>query len=92
MRADMPAEPKEIQALSQRILVKAAHQLGGVAALSKHLGVGEAMIAEWIAGRHVPSAEVILRAVSALLDSSGNGDTAGGATPAPGDRDSSRPN
>ena len=91
MRADMPAEPKEIQALSQRILVKAAHQLGGVAALSKHLGVGEAMIAAWIAGRHVPSAEVILKAVSALVDGNGNGDPGGGTTPVPSDRDSFRP-
>ena len=91
MRADMPAEPKEIQALSQRILVKAAHQLGGVAALSRHLGVGEAMIAEWIAGRHVPSAEVILRAVSALVDANGDDAAAGGAIPARGDRDIPRP-
>jgi hypothetical protein len=71
MRAEfghMQDEPQEIQALAQRILVKAAHKLGGVGALSKLLGVGEATLADWIAGRYVPPAEIILKAVSPLID------------------------
>ena len=61
-------EPVEIQALSQRILAKAAHKLGGVGALAKHLGVGDATIGDWLAGRQIPRAEVILKAVSVLID------------------------
>ena len=64
----MESDQQEIQALSQRILAKAAHKLGGVAALSQVLGVGDATLAEWIRGRHVPPAEVILRVVSLLVD------------------------
>ena len=61
-------EPMEIQGLSQRILAKAAHKLGGVGALAKHLGVGEATVGEWLSGRHIPTAEIILQAVSVLVD------------------------
>lgn len=58
----------EIQALSQRILAKAAHKLGGLGALAKHLGVGDATIGDWLTGRHIPTAEIILKAVSVLID------------------------
>jgi len=61
-------QPMEIQALAQRILAKAAHKLGGVAALAKHLGVDEGTIGDWLAGRDIPKAEVILNAVSVLVD------------------------
>ena len=58
----------EIQALAQRILVKAAHKLGGVEALSKYLDIGEATLGDWVAGRFVPPVEVILKTVSLLVD------------------------
>jgi hypothetical protein len=64
----MESEKAEIQALSQRILGKAANKLGGVVALSKYLGIGDATLADWTAGRSVPPAEVILKAVSLLVD------------------------
>jgi len=60
-------EPKEILALSQRILVKAAQQLGGVGALARFLDVGDATLGEWVSGRKVPPAEIILRATSVLV-------------------------
>jgi hypothetical protein len=62
------SDQQEIQALSQRIVAKAAHKLGGVAALSKLLGVGDASLGDWIQGRNVPPPEVILRVVSLLVD------------------------
>lgn len=63
----MPQE-QEFHALAQRILVKAAQKLGGAAALAKFLGVSEATLGEWIAGKDVPPAEVILKAVVPLTD------------------------
>jgi transcriptional regulator with XRE-family HTH domain len=57
-----------IQGLSQRILAKAAHKLGGVGPLASHLGVGEATLAEWLSGRDIPAAEIILQAVGVLVD------------------------
>lgn len=57
----------EILALSQRILIKAAQQLGGVAALARFLEVGDATLGEWLSGRQVPSAVVILKATSLLI-------------------------
>ncbi|MEA3192475.1 MAG: hypothetical protein QOD26_808 [Betaproteobacteria bacterium] len=68
----MEQEKAEIQALSPRILGKAAHKLGGFAALSRYLGVGDATLAEWIAGRSVPPVETILKAVDLLVDDPGS--------------------
>ncbi|HUQ26357.1 MAG TPA: hypothetical protein VM140_11860 [Burkholderiales bacterium] len=64
----MEPEKAEIQALSPRILGKAAHKLGGFAALAKYLGVGDATLGEWITGQSVPPAEIILKAVDVLID------------------------
>ncbi len=57
----MEEQKAEIQALAQRILVKAPHKLGGVA-------VGEATLGDWLAGKFVPPVEVILKTVSLLVD------------------------
>lgn len=59
---------KEIHALAQRILVKAAIKLGGSGALSKHLGIDEATLGHWLAGRSVPPAETVLKAIAPLVD------------------------
>lgn len=64
----MEQEKAEIQALSPRILGKAAHKLGGFAALSRYLGVGDATLADWIAGKSVPPVETVLKAVDVLID------------------------
>ena len=66
------ADQKQILALAQRILVKSAHKLGGVAALAKHLGMSEGTVGDFIAGKMVPPAEVMLKAVEPLLDEPGN--------------------
>jgi hypothetical protein len=65
-------DQEQIQALSQRILVKCAHRLGGVAALAKHLEVSEGTLAEWLNGRNVPPVDVIMSAVRPLI---GDADT-----------------
>jgi hypothetical protein len=62
-------DQKQIQALAQRMLVQSAHKLGGVAALAKHLGLGEGTVGEFIQGKLVPPAEVILKAIEPLIDS-----------------------
>jgi hypothetical protein len=59
---------EQIQSLAQRILAKCAQKLGGVGALAQHLGVGEATVAEWMTGRHVPNTDVMLKAVAPLLE------------------------
>ena len=63
-----PPDQQQIQALSQRILVKCAHQLGGAAALAKHLAVSESTLAEWLSGKKVPPVEAIMQAIAPLLD------------------------
>lgn len=60
-------DKQQVEALSQRILVKCAHRLGGVGALAKHLDVSEGTLAEWLSGRLVPPVEIIMKAVSPLL-------------------------
>jgi hypothetical protein len=62
------ADQKQIQALAQRIMVKSAHKLGGVAALAKHLGISDGAVGDFLAGKLVPPAEVMLKAVEPLLD------------------------
>jgi hypothetical protein len=61
-------DQKTIQALAQRLLTKSAHKLGGVAALAKHLGLSEGTVGEFITGKLVPPAEVIMKAVEPLLE------------------------
>lgn len=46
---------------------KYAYSLGGVGALAKHLGVGEGLVADWMAGKAVPPADVIVKAVDPLI-------------------------
>lgn len=61
------SDREQIQALSQRILIKCAHRLGGVAALAKHLGVSEVTLGEWLNGKLVPPVEIVMKAVGPLL-------------------------
>ena len=61
------ADQKQIHALSQRVLMKAAERLGGIGELARHLGVGEATISEWIAGKSIPPTDVILKVVDPLI-------------------------
>jgi len=61
-------DKEQIQSLAQRILAQCARKLGGVGVLAQHLGVGEATVADWLTGEHVPSTEVLLRAVAPLLE------------------------
>ena len=79
-------EEKEIQGLSQRILVNAAQKLGGAEALARYLGVVDATLADWLIGKSVPPAEAILKAVQVLLDSTTPASRDGAAE----DRDGSR--
>lgn len=58
----------EVQALSPRVLSNAAQKLGGVAALSRYLGVGDATLADWMVGRSVPPVEIVLKAAGVLID------------------------
>ena len=64
----MTNDEKQVQALAQRILVKAAHKLGGISALAKHIGLAEGTVGDFIQGKIVPSAEIITKAVEPLLD------------------------
>ena len=64
------SDKDQIHALSQRILTKCANALGGAEALARHLGISEATLAEWLAGRKVPPVDAIMRAVAPLI---GNG-------------------
>jgi DNA-binding transcriptional regulator YiaG len=61
----MKPEEQEIQALAQRILVKAGFKIGG-GKLAQYLGVPDATLAEWLAGKSVPPGHIILRAVEVL--------------------------
>jgi hypothetical protein len=61
------SDQEQVHALSQRILIKCAHRLGGAAALANHLQVSEGMLAEWLSGKNVPPVEVIMKAVGPLL-------------------------
>lgn len=60
-------DKEQIHALSQRILTKCAHELGGAAALARHLGISEGTLAQWLSGKRVPPVEFILKAVVPLI-------------------------
>jgi hypothetical protein len=59
---------RKIQALAQRVMVKSAHKLGGIAALAEHLGVSEAAVGDFVTGKVVPSADQVLKAVATLME------------------------
>ena len=61
-------DQEQIQALSQRILIKCAHRLGGAGALAKVLEISEGTLAEWLNGKSVPPIDLIMKAVSPLID------------------------
>ena len=58
----------QLQALAQRVMVKSAQKLGGVAALAQHLGVSEATVGDFVTGKVVPSADLVLKAVGPLME------------------------
>ena len=60
-------DQEQIQALSQRILIKCAHRFGGAAALARHLEVSQDTLADWLNGLGVPPVDLILRAVTPLI-------------------------
>jgi hypothetical protein len=62
----------QIQALSQRILMKCAHRFGGAAALARHLEVSQDTLADWLNGIGVPPVDLILRAVTPLISDPGS--------------------
>jgi transcriptional regulator with XRE-family HTH domain len=61
------SDNEQIHALSQRILAKCARELGGAAALAKHLGISESTLAEWLSGGQVPPVEAIMKAIAPLI-------------------------
>lgn len=67
-------DKEQIHALSQRILSKCAQELGGAAALARHLAVSDAALAEWLSGKRVPPVEIIMKAIAPLI---GNGSATG---------------
>ena len=66
------SDKDQIHALSQRILTKCAHELGGAAALARHLGISEGTLAEWLSGQHVPPVEAIMKAIAPLIHGAPN--------------------
>ena len=60
-------DEKQIQALGQRILLACANRLGGVEPLARYLSVSEAEVREWIVGRSIPPAAIVLKAVDPVV-------------------------
>jgi hypothetical protein len=60
-------DDRQIQLLSQRILVQCAEMLGGTVELAKHLQVSHDQLMNWLEGKSIPSAEIILKAVDPLV-------------------------
>lgn len=58
----------ETGALAQRVLARAALKIGGADALAAYLKVPPATLELWLAGRAVPPAETVLRAVALLVE------------------------
>lgn len=65
IRSRVPNSQDEIQRqrLAQSILATCVVRHGGVAALSKHLGVGEEKLLFWMGGKEVPPVEIVRRAI-----------------------------
>jgi hypothetical protein len=61
-------DERQIEALGQRILAACADSLGGIDALARHLDVPAGMVKDWIDGKAVPPATMILKAVDPLID------------------------
>lgn len=62
-----PSDKEQILALSQRILIKCAHELGGAAALARHLAVPDSTLADWLSGKQVPPVEAVMMAIRPLI-------------------------
>jgi hypothetical protein len=66
-RADCPPLSKSRVTVYARTVHRACEVLGGLDALSRHLGVPAATIARWIGGVEEPPVEVFLAAVDIVL-------------------------
>lgn len=58
----------DVGSLAQRVLRNAAKKLGGEKELAAYLGVSDAVLQDWLAGKGIPPTELILRAVDLLVD------------------------
>jgi hypothetical protein len=66
-RVDCPPLSKSRVTVYARTLHRACELLGGLDALSRHLGVPAATIARWIGGVEEPPVEAFLAAVDIVL-------------------------
>jgi hypothetical protein len=66
-RVDCPPLSKSRVTVYARTLHRACEMLGGLDALSRHLGVPAATLARWIGGGEPPPLEVFLKAVDVVL-------------------------
>ena len=55
-------------ALGQRVLIAAAREIGGTLPLARYLCVEIVVLERWRAGREVPPAATVLRAVELMVD------------------------
>jgi hypothetical protein len=60
-------DEQQIQALGQRILLACANKLGGVEPLARYLQASEEQVREWLVGRTVPPAALVMRAIDPVL-------------------------
>ena len=65
--ADCPQPPESRRTTAARALHRACLILGGVAQLSRHLGVPEESVQDWLEGRDDPPQMVFLAAVEIVL-------------------------
>jgi hypothetical protein len=56
-----------MEALAQRVLNAAAREIGTAGALARYLEVELVVLEGWIAGREVPPAELVLRAIEIVV-------------------------
>jgi hypothetical protein len=66
-RDDCPPLSKSRVTVYARTLHRACEVLGGIDALSRHLGVPQATLARWISGAEPPPLDVFLAAVDIVL-------------------------
>jgi hypothetical protein len=71
-----PLAPPPRVTVHTRVLHRACQVLGGVEALSKHLGVSRSLVHRWLEGEQEPPAAVFLKAVDLILPTWGPEDDA----------------
>jgi hypothetical protein len=60
-------DEKQIQALGQRILLACVTKMGGVVPVARYLQVSEEQLREWIAGKTVPPAAIVLKSLDPVV-------------------------